>query len=260
MNIINLINTIPKVNYKIGRDGYSIKAIVCHITGDSNAQQALHFFQNPAAVVSSHYIIEKDGTIEMCVDPNNKAYHCGIVNSPTAKIYFDLNQTNPNIYTIGIECVSSGEKLTDIQYKNLKELIIKLCNDFKIPTNRYNIIGHYELDSIDRKFDPISSYSVDILVNDVNFLKTINKLASSPDYWINNCIAGKTINGLYMNQIIIKFVNLFKPVSDFQSAINYLVSVKIISSPAYWITNCVAGKNCQGDYCKILIQNMGTKL
>ena len=260
MKIIDITKQIPSGNYKVGRNGYLVKAIVCHITGDGNSQQAMNYFCDPITGVSSHYIIEKDGTIEMCVDPNNKAYHAGIVNSPTSKIYFDLGQINPNIYTIGIECVSSGEKLTDVQYKALKELIIKLCSDFKIPTSRYNIIGHYELDSINRKFDPITSYSVDVLINDVNFLKAINKLTNSPDYWITYCITGKTINGLYMNQLIIKFVNLFKPSSDFQSAINYLVSIKIISSPTYWITNCISGKTCQGDYCKILIQNMGTKL
>lgn len=259
MKIIDITKKIPNKNFHIKRNGYLVKGIVCHITGDSKPGVTLSWFLNPLSGVSSHYVIEKNGNIYMCVDPDNKAYHAGVVNSPTAKIYFDMKSVNPNLYTIGIECVSSGEVLTDLQYKNLQDLIVNLCGNFNIPHDRYHIIGHYETDSITRSFDPIKSYNMDKLVNDINFTKAINKLSNSPDYWNINCIAGKSINGEYLKNLILNFVAMFKTVSDFQSAINYLVSVKIISSPTYWITNCVSGKMCQGDYCRILIQNMGTK-
>jgi len=254
-----MLNIIQKHSPNFALNRPLTMGVTVHITGDSGYNEAVNWLINPSSQASTHFVIEKNGEIFQLVDTKNIAWGQGIIKNPTAKIYFDLKQ-NPNNYMLSIECVSSGEKLTDIQYKNLKELVIKLCNDFRIPINRYSIIGHYELDSVERKFDPIASYSVDILVNDVNFLKAISKLTISPDYWFTNCVAGKSIDGTYMKQIIIKFANLFKSVSDFQSAINYLVSVKIVSSPNYWIANCAAEKTCQGDYCKILIQNMGTKL
>jgi N-acetyl-anhydromuramyl-L-alanine amidase AmpD len=162
--MIDITNNIPATNYSKDRKGYKPEAIVLHITGDSNKGQAVAWFEDSSAQVSAHYVIEKDGTIYLCVNPAYRAFHCGIVNSPKAQIYFDMNSVNPNNYTIGIECVSSGEPLTDKQYESLVKLINDLCDSYKIPKDCYHIIGHNELDSINRKFDPVSSYSVkDIL-------------------------------------------------------------------------------------------------
>lgn len=194
--MLDITNKIPKCNYSIGRDGYKVKAIILHITGDSNKGQAISWFENPDSKVSAHFVIEKDGLVYMCVNPANKAYHAGVVNKPTAQIYFDNYQINPNLYTVGIECVSSGEPLTNEQYTSLLQLINDLCNSYSIPFDRYHITGHFEFDSVNRKFDPIASYSVDNIVHSLNKgedimskdeaikVLTDERVINSPEYWI----------------------------------------------------------------------------
>ena len=178
--MIDITNTIPPGNYsKIRLDKstgkhYQPEAIVLHITGDSSKSQTVDWFQNSESKVSAHYVIEKDGTVAMCVYPACKAYHCGIVDHPHAQIYFDKGKVNPNLYTIGIECVSSGEILTDAQYKSLFLLVKDLCDAFRIPKDRYHIIGHYELDCINRSYDPVSSYSVDYVIKGLEAMNNMS--------------------------------------------------------------------------------------
>ena len=156
MNIIDVRNTIPKKNYsasvtkKIG--------IVYHITADDNKGQCLRWFQNPKARVSAHYIVEPDGDIHYCVDVKHKAYHAGIVKSPTAKIIKDRMWANPNSYMIGIEVVSKGKDLTQEQYNSIYELTEKLTEENDIPLNRHHLIGHNEINIRDKYFCPIKSY------------------------------------------------------------------------------------------------------
>lgn len=164
MRMYDITSQIPHCNYSISRDGYKPECIVLHITADSQPHKATDWFKNPKSEVSSHYVIEKNGDVYLCVSPQFKAYHCGIVRHPTAKIYFNKNSVNPNLYTIGIECVSSVEPLTFEQLASLRSLVVDLCNTYKIPLDRYHIIGHNELDSVERKFDPICSYYVDVVI------------------------------------------------------------------------------------------------
>ena len=175
MKMYDITNQIPSCNYFESRGGYKPKAIVLHITGDSAPHQATNWFKDKTSKVSAHYVIEKDGSVYMCVKPQHKAYHCGAVLSPTAKIYFDNNSDNPNLYTIGIECVTSYEPLTYEQHLSLLELIRDLCNAYNIPKDRYHIIGHYELDSITRASDPIASYRVDVTVRELGVKKKMFK-------------------------------------------------------------------------------------
>ena len=189
MNIIDVTDKIPMGNYSKGRDGYIIDSIVFHITGDSEVGKSVNWFMNPKSKVSSHFVIEKDGTTIMCVDPLNKAYHAGVINGATAKIYLDKVPLNPNQYTIGIECVSSGEPLTTEQQKSLFDLINYLCPKHNIKMDRYHMTGHYEYDAVDRPFDPIKSYSVDDIVKKLNtgldWKQIIDKVLDSPTRWEN---------------------------------------------------------------------------
>lgn len=186
--MIDITNKIPTSNYsqnRIDRNTgkvYRVEAITLHITGDSADGQTIGWFEDPSSQVSAHYVIKKDGTVVMCVNPDNKAYHCGAVNNPTAQIYFDKGQINPNLYTIGIECVSNGEPLTDVQHKSLIGLVKDLCDTYNIPKDRYHIIGHNELDTVARKFDPVSSYSVDDIVRELGVKKMFNDEDKISDY------------------------------------------------------------------------------
>jgi len=188
MNIIDVTQKIPICNYSKGRidrptgKSYKPEGICLHITGDSRRGQAFSWFQNPMSKVSAHYVVEKNGDILKCVEPENKAYHCGETNKPTAKIYFDKNGVNPNLYLVGVECVSSGEPLTNEQKISLVCLLKYLNNTFQIALNRYYVIGHYELDTVTRKNDPVSSYSVDTVIKKLGVDKMFNDADKISDY------------------------------------------------------------------------------
>lgn len=201
MKLFDVTNSIPVTNYSLSSQ-YAPEGICYHITGDFNRGQSLAWFRNPASKVSAHYIIEKNGDVFMCVHPEHKAYHCGKVQQAKAKIYFDKGELNPNNYLIGIECVSSGEPLTSEQWESLTTLTLDLCNTYKIPLDRYHLIGHNELDSVEREFDPVMSYKVDDVISSVAILRmkgdkqmnefTVDEaiavlvakgIISSPDYW-----------------------------------------------------------------------------
>lgn len=289
MKIIDITSKVPRGNYKVGRDGYTVKGIVCHITADKIYNNAVNWFCNPQSGVSAHYVIEKNGDIFMCVAPENKAYHAGIVNKSTAKIFFDMDSQNPNLYTIGIECVSAGEPLTDVQYQALKDLITKLCQDYNIPCDRYHIIGHYETDSVSRANDPKISYSVDKLVSDLNQpkiqIKPINETRKISAELLNvrelpntNCnILGQVKLNDIINAIGISddgqwYKILYNRTESYISAkytiiydsreddIKKIVSAGVISSPDYWLQNAKKDGVCNGEYVSILIKNIAKRL
>lgn len=208
MQIIDITSKIPQGNYSISRDGYGPECIVLHITGDSANGQAVGWFENSESKVSAHYVIEKNGDIIMCVNPMHKAYHCGIVKLPTAQIYLDKGSVNPNKYTIGIECVSSGEKLTAEQISSVKTLLAYLSSNYNIVIDRYHVIGHNELDSVTRRLDPISSYTVDEIIRKEVYIVTgqeaLKVLAdkgviNSVDYWVKCIDTVKNFEQLLIN-------------------------------------------------------------
>ena len=195
MKLFDITNSIPASNYSLSRQ-YACEGICYHITADSTRGKSVDHFRNPTSKVSAHYIIEKNGDVFLCVHPESKAYHCGEVHKATAQIYYDKGELNPNNYLIGIECVSSGEALTTEQWESLNTLTLDLCNTYKIKIDRYHLIGHSELDSINKVFDPVSSYNVDDVVHAVEILKMqggtkrmdwkeiLKQKTDSPDRWI----------------------------------------------------------------------------
>lgn len=70
-----------------------------------------------------------------------------------------------------------------------------------------------------------------------------------PEYWRDKIAYNKPIHGEYMA----KFLKNLTHESDVPSAVDQLVTAEVISSPAYWIANCVVGKTCNPQYVKTLI-------
>lgn len=82
------------------RGSQKITKIVNHYTVSRTADAAISWFLNPAAKVSAHYVIDRNGEIFQVVDPAKKAWHC-----------YGNNDT-----TIGIEHVAmQHEALTSAQ-------------------------------------------------------------------------------------------------------------------------------------------------
>ena len=133
-------------NYRAGANR-RILAIVDHITAGL-MPGCLSWMCYPASKASAHYLVCKDGTIYQLVADTDIAWHAGVVHRPSWTLY---DGTNPNRYTIGIEheCLSGGE-LTEEQYQSTLWLHKELVRKHKIPIDRQHIIGHYEIDSVNR--------------------------------------------------------------------------------------------------------------
>lgn len=153
MNIIkNLVNNFSS------REGYKPEIIVIHISAGSLTSMT-SWFSTPLSQASSHYGVGKDGTILQYVEEENKAWTQGRVNNPTFKLY--KPGINPNLYCISIE--NEGQDLVDgtpLQYDALRELIKDIAKRWNIPLDRDHIIGHYQIDAINRPYCPSKDHTV----------------------------------------------------------------------------------------------------
>ena len=140
----------PSPNFTAGRNGRKIIAIVCHITAGSYPG-CLSWMRNPKAKASAHYLVNKAGEIFQLVRDGDTAWHSGFVNKPAWNLY---DGTNPNRYTLGIEFESSGEALTEPQYKSGLWLIYMLTKKYGLPIDTLHILGHYRIDGVNRPNDP----------------------------------------------------------------------------------------------------------
>lgn len=166
------IKFVKSPNYTEGRNGRKIIAIVNHITAGA-AAGAISWLSNPAAKASAHFVVTKTGLIYQLVKEEDTAFGAGIVNKPDWPLY---DGTNPNHYTLNIEHEAlAGEALTDIQYQATLWLHKYLMVKWSIPIDSDHIIGHYRLDSVNRKNDPGPKFPWNKLMSDLKFVnQTIN--------------------------------------------------------------------------------------
>ena len=118
----------------------TIKRIVVHWIGNAGrtAENNAKYFDSlkggRGTYASSHYIIGNDGVVIRCVPENEVAYHASSANS----------------YSIGIEVCHPDNtgKYTDAAYRALVELLVDLCDRYKLePTQA--IIRHYDVSEKD---------------------------------------------------------------------------------------------------------------
>ncbi len=135
-------------NCRTGRDGLRPKAIVIHIIVGSQ-KNADDWFNNPAAGVSAHFSVSKEGEIHQYVDPDDTAFHAGIVVSPTwagIERRPDGSFLNPNLYTLGIEHEGlPDDDWTDAMYDASSQLVRELANRYAIPLDANHVIHHRDI-------------------------------------------------------------------------------------------------------------------
>lgn len=135
-----------------GRSGHPVRAIIDHI-GQGHLGGFDAVFLN--GYLSAHYVVLYDGTIYQYVDPDDVAYHCGVVYKPDRTLpWFDWG-VNPNLVTIGIEHEGfTGDPMPEPQYQATMELHCYLVDCYQIPIDRDHITGHFRLDSVNRAHCP----------------------------------------------------------------------------------------------------------
>lgn len=150
------IKQFPLRSFTPGRaGGYQPLVIVLHIEEGTLAGSRA-WFTDPKNGVSAHYAVGRKGEVEQYVDIKNTAWHVGSVRSPRVELPYPAN-IKPNLYTVGIELEGkSGESIPEAQYLATLELVrdlLKQLPETKLSL-RQRVIGHYQVNSIDRPNDP----------------------------------------------------------------------------------------------------------
>lgn len=182
--------SLPSPNYF---SGYFVpRHIVLHgtATPPGTARAVANYFTNPGAQVAAHFIIETDGYIFCSVNPyaSRGAWANGVVttwNRGNARLATTIaNGINLNRQTISIEHVAAtdamvaGGNMPLAQLAASQALVLQLARDFAIPLTREGIIGHWEIDLVNRKFCPG-------VINLDEYVRRIAKAVNS--IIVNNC-------------------------------------------------------------------------
>jgi N-acetylmuramoyl-L-alanine amidase len=140
---------LPSPNFDDRPGGPSdIDMLILHYTGMQTGQAAIDRLRDPVAKVSSHYVVEEDGTIFRLVPEHLRAFHAGIS-------YWRGRHTLNGV-CIGIEIVNPGHEwgyrpFPAVQMEAVKNLCLAILGRHTIPP--CNIIGHSDV-APNRKQDP----------------------------------------------------------------------------------------------------------
>lgn len=140
-----------KNNWSLRPPGVIIDTIVLHDTGGKTAESALRWFENPQAHVSSHYVVDLDGTLYRPVREDDKAWHAG-----QSALW---GETDLNQCSIGIEIVDDDdhEPYPPAQLRSVVELTTEIVVRRAIWLNR--IVGHEHISlPPGRKVDPSKDF------------------------------------------------------------------------------------------------------
>lgn len=152
------ITKIPCRNCGI-RWPFKPEIIVVHIS-TSTLESMDSWFGQPSSNASAHYGVGKDGvTVHQYVEEELAAWANGRVVNPSFKLY--KYGVNPNKYTISIE--NEGKDLSaapEAQMNLLGDLIRDVAARWKIPLDRDHIIGHFEVDGVNKSRCPSVDHTI----------------------------------------------------------------------------------------------------
>ncbi len=142
------IKEMPSPNQDDRPDGYSIDMIILHYTGMRTAREAIDRLRDPAAKVSSHYVVDEDGGVARLVPEARRAFHAGVS--------YWRGQRALNGRSIGIEIVNPGHEFgyrdfPVFQLVSVCDLCLEILSRHPVPAR--NIVAHSDV-AADRKEDP----------------------------------------------------------------------------------------------------------
>ncbi len=142
------ITELPSPNQDDRPDGAPIDMLVLHYTGMRDAGSAIGRLRDPAAKVSSHYVVDEDGTMLCLVAEQRRAWHAGIS--------WWRGHKGLNDRSIGIEMVNPGHEFgyrdfPVLQLAAVCDLCLSILSRHAVPAR--NIVAHSDV-APDRKQDP----------------------------------------------------------------------------------------------------------
>nr|WP_248291604.1 N-acetylmuramoyl-L-alanine amidase [Neoroseomonas marina] len=138
----------PSPNQDDRPDGVPVDTLILHYTGMRTGPDAIDRLRDPAAKVSSHYVVEEDGTVFRLVPEQRRAAHAGISHW--------RGHTALNGRSIGIEIVNPGHEwgyrpFPALQMAAVCDLCLEIIARHPIPAR--NVVAHSDV-APDRKEDP----------------------------------------------------------------------------------------------------------
>jgi N-acetylmuramoyl-L-alanine amidase len=136
----------PSPNFDARPGGVDV--LVLHYTGMRTAAAALARLCDPAAKVSSHYLVDEDGEVYSLVEERNRAWHAGVS--------FWRGMSGLNDVSVGIEIVNPGH---EFGYRAFPEAqmatVLKLSRAVigRHHLRQRNVVAHSDI-APDRKQDP----------------------------------------------------------------------------------------------------------
>jgi len=138
----------PSPNCDVRPRGVVVDTIVVHATVLNTPQEVVRRFADPRSGVSSHYTIDRDGSVIVHVDESLRAWHAGASRMPDGRVA-------ANDFSIGIELVNRNDgrdPYPQPQVDALVSLIMEVSTRHPI---RY-IVSHAEIAvPPGRKTDPL---------------------------------------------------------------------------------------------------------
>ncbi|MBL8587485.1 MAG: N-acetylmuramoyl-L-alanine amidase, partial [Methylobacteriaceae bacterium] len=138
---------VPSPNHG-DRVGGPVDAIVLHYTGMASGAAAIARLCDPAAEVSAHYVVERDGTILQLVPEARRAWHAGRA--------FWAGERDLNSSSIGVEIVNGGHDFGLPPYPARQiDAVIDLCADIvaRRAVTPERLLAHSDI-APERKDDP----------------------------------------------------------------------------------------------------------
>jgi N-acetylmuramoyl-L-alanine amidase len=137
----------PSPNFD-SRNGTPVSLLVLHYTGMESGAAAIERLCDPAAKVSSHYVVEEDGRIFGLVDEAQRAWHAGVSSWSS--------RTNLNAHSVGIEIINPGHEFGYRAFPPAQMRAVLWLSHGIIARHGIearNVIGHSDI-APTRKIDP----------------------------------------------------------------------------------------------------------
>ncbi len=137
---------LPSPNHDERRE--AVDMLILHYTGMKTSRAALERLRDPAAAVSSHYVVDEDGTVFRLVCEPRRAWHAGIS--------YWRGHSALNERSIGVEIVNPGHEFgyrdfPVLQLAAVCDLCLGILARHAIPAR--NVVGHSDV-APERKDDP----------------------------------------------------------------------------------------------------------
>jgi N-acetylmuramoyl-L-alanine amidase len=142
------LRDLPSPNHDERPAGTPVDTLILHYTGMRSGEEAIARLRDPAAKVSSHYVVEEDGAVLRLVPEHRRAFHAGVSHW--------RGNTLLNGRSIGIEIVNPGHEwgyrpFPALQMAAVCELCLAILARHPIPAR--NVVAHSDV-APDRKEDP----------------------------------------------------------------------------------------------------------